>query len=67
MGSTCLPLKSHSKRLPRPLGGVHLNRLTLNRPSAFVRSDEGARAQKRVYDELSQKLEKISPGIMAKV
>ncbi|MCJ1470924.1 hypothetical protein MMC07_009572 [Pseudocyphellaria aurata] len=35
--------------------------------SLFVRSEEGARTQKRVYEELSEKLEKIQPGIMANV
>ncbi|EJD44934.1 NAD(P)-binding protein [Auricularia subglabra TFB-10046 SS5] len=33
--------------------------------SAFVKSAEGGKLQKRIWDELSEKLEKIQPGIMA--
>jgi hypothetical protein len=36
-------------------------------PSPFVMSEEGGRVQKRVYEELSQKLEKIHPGIIATI
>lgn len=36
-------------------------------PSALVRSEEGGRVQKRVYEELSAKLEKIHPGITANI
>lgn len=39
----------------------------LSSPSAFVRSDEGGRVQKRVYEELSEKLHKIHPGIVANI
>ena len=37
------------------------------RPAPLVRSEEGAKAQKKVWDELSAKLEKIQPGIMQNV
>jgi retinol dehydrogenase-12 len=33
--------------------------------SAFVKSKEGEKTQKRVWEELMAKLEKISPGISA--
>lgn len=36
-------------------------------PSALVRSEEGGRVQKQVYEELSAKLEKIHPGITANI
>jgi len=47
--------------------GQYLSNCCIAEPSAFVRSKEGAEAQKRVWDELSQKLERIQPGIMANV
>ncbi|MCJ1266666.1 hypothetical protein MMC22_006551 [Lobaria immixta] len=47
--------------------GQYMQSCQTAEPSPFVRSEDGARTQKRVYDELSQKLEKIQPGIMAKV
>ncbi|MCJ1465663.1 hypothetical protein MMC07_004282 [Pseudocyphellaria aurata] len=47
--------------------GQYMGSCQIEEPSAFVRSEEGARTQKRVYDQLSQKLEKIHPGIMANV
>lgn len=37
------------------------------RVSAFVRSEEGAEVQKRIWAELSVKLEKIQPGIMSNI
>jgi hypothetical protein len=37
------------------------------RPSPFVRSEEGAKAQAKVWAELSKKLETIQPGIMSNV
>ncbi|KAI9706662.1 MAG: hypothetical protein M1836_003671 [Candelina mexicana] len=36
-------------------------------PSALVRSEEGKEAQRRVWDELAQKLEKIQPGILQNI
>jgi hypothetical protein len=33
--------------------------------SAFVKSKEGLEAQKKIWKELGEKLEKIQPGIMA--
>lgn len=38
-----------------------------HRPSPFVRSDEGAKTQRRVWDELNTKLEKIHPGILGNI
>jgi hypothetical protein len=37
------------------------------RPSAFVQSEEGSKTQKRVWDELNAKLEKIQPGILSNI
>ena len=37
------------------------------RTAPLVTSEDGVKAQKRVYDELSAKLEKIQPGIMDNV
>ena len=41
--------------------------LMIFRPSPFVRSEEGAKAQVKVWDQLSRKLEVIQPGIMDNV
>ena len=41
--------------------------ITLQSPAPLVLSDEGAKAQRREWIELSQKLEGIQPGIMANV
>ncbi|KAL8785909.1 MAG: hypothetical protein Q9195_008430 [Heterodermia aff. obscurata] len=40
---------------------------THGKPSKLVRSEEGAKTQVRVYDELSAKLEAIQPGIMSNI
>jgi hypothetical protein len=37
------------------------------RPLPFVLSKEGLKTQKRVWDELNAKLEKIQPGILADI
>ncbi|MCJ1456951.1 hypothetical protein MMC28_007317 [Mycoblastus sanguinarius] len=47
--------------------GQYLSQCKVSYPSHLVLSDEGAKVQKRVWDELSQKLETIQPGIMANV
>lgn len=39
----------------------------LYRPSDFVKSEEGSKIQKQLWKELSEKLEKIQPGIMANI
>jgi len=39
----------------------------MRRVSAFVRSEEGAETQQRLWKELSLKLEKIQPGVMSNV
>ncbi|KAH7068506.1 hypothetical protein FB567DRAFT_250698 [Paraphoma chrysanthemicola] len=43
--------------------GQYLSDAKITPPSAFVRSDEGAEVQKRVWDELVAKLEGIKKGI----
>ncbi len=45
--------------------GQYLSDCEIMMPSPFVLSQEGRVTQKRVWEELSQKLEKIRPGIMA--
>lgn len=47
--------------------GQYLRNCKVSDTSPLVRSEEGAKAQKRVWDEISQKLETIQPGIMANV
>ena len=37
------------------------------RPSKWVLSEEGQKAQKKVWEQLSAKLEGIQPGIMGNV
>jgi retinol dehydrogenase 12 len=37
------------------------------RVSTFVTSEEGVETQKRLWTELSEKLEKIQPGIMGNI
>ena len=43
--------------------GVYLEDCKLSTPHKFVDSEEGARLQKKVYEELLQILEGVSPGI----
>ena len=45
--------------------GQYLSDCEIMMPSPFVLSQEGRVTQKRVWEELSQKLEKIRPGVMA--
>ncbi|KAK3177909.1 putative secondary metabolism biosynthetic enzyme [Lepraria neglecta] len=47
--------------------GQYLSSCSVSDPSPLVRSEEGAKAQKQVWDELSQKLENVQPGIMTNV
>lgn len=44
--------------------GQYMSDCEIGLPSAFVRSDEGEKAQERVWDELVKKLEIIHPGCM---
>jgi retinol dehydrogenase-12 len=37
------------------------------RVSSFVTSEEGVETQKRLWRELSEKLEKIQPGMMGNI
>ncbi|KAF6822396.1 short-chain dehydrogenase reductase [Colletotrichum musicola] len=43
--------------------GQYLEDCGVGRPSSFVTSDEGRRAQKKLWWELKTKLEKIQPGV----
>lgn len=45
--------------------GKYLSESLVAEPSEFVRSEEGTRVQKKVWAELTAKLEKIVPGITA--
>ncbi|KAI9799896.1 MAG: hypothetical protein M1833_003818 [Piccolia ochrophora] len=47
--------------------GKYMQDGVIAEPSAFVRSAEGAETQKRVWQELTQKLESIRPGILGNV
>jgi retinol dehydrogenase 12 len=44
--------------------GQYMSDCTIMEPSSFVRSKEGAEVQIKVWQELSEKLEKIQPGIL---
>lgn len=41
--------------------------MSFSSPSTLVRSEEGGRVQKKVYEEVSAKLEKIHPGITGNI
>ncbi|KAL2038248.1 hypothetical protein N7G274_008897 [Stereocaulon virgatum] len=47
--------------------GQYLSNCTISEPAPLVLSEEGGKAQKRVWDELLQKLESVQPGIMTNV
>lgn len=47
--------------------GVEMANCGTDRPGPLVSGAEGPKIQKRVWGELSAKLEKIQPGIMANV
>ncbi|KAL9030757.1 MAG: hypothetical protein Q9196_001135 [Gyalolechia fulgens] len=47
--------------------GKYIDTCQFAEVSPFVRSPEGVKTQGRIWDELSAKLEKIQPGIMANV
>jgi retinol dehydrogenase-12 len=44
--------------------GQYLSDCKIMEPSVFVRSAEGKKAGERVWRELSEKLEKIEPGVL---
>lgn len=46
--------------------GQYLSNCQITAPAAFVTSSEGREVQDRVWEELSQKLEAIKPGVMSK-
>lgn len=43
--------------------GQYMSECRVKEPSTFVRSDEGAKTQERVHEELMGILERIQPGI----
>lgn len=43
--------------------GKWLDTCDIREPSSYVRSEEGVKVQRRVYDELMELLEKVEPGI----
>jgi retinol dehydrogenase-12 len=45
--------------------GKYMSNCMVTDPSPFVRSEEGSVTQKRVWKELSAKLENIKPGILS--
>jgi NAD(P)-dependent dehydrogenase (short-subunit alcohol dehydrogenase family) len=63
-GSRCL-VSAVSSASGKETHGHFLNGGVDYPPSPFVRSQEGIRTQKRVWDELKAKLETIQPGVLA--
>lgn len=47
--------------------GKYMSESVVAEPSEFVRSDQGARVQKKLWAELTAKLERIVPGITANI
>ncbi|MCJ1231920.1 hypothetical protein MMC12_008599 [Toensbergia leucococca] len=47
--------------------GQYMADCHVEKPAALVSSDDGAKTQKRVWSELSQKLEAIQPGILQNI
>jgi len=45
--------------------GKYLDDCTVGKVSSFVVSEDGAQTQKKLWGELSEKLERIEPGVMA--
>jgi retinol dehydrogenase 12 len=45
--------------------GKYLDDCTVGKVASYVVSDGGARTQTKLWDELSEKLETIEPGVMA--
>lgn len=43
--------------------GMYMSECRVKEPSAFVRSEDGARSQKKVYEQLLKILEHIEPAI----
>jgi len=58
VASACADHESH---------GQYMDTAQVTKPSPFVLSKEGLKTQKRVWDELNAKLEKIQPGILADI
>jgi retinol dehydrogenase 12 len=55
----------HGAVAGKEVHGQYVSECQVKPASAFVRSKEGEKLQKRVWEELMAKLEKISPGISA--
>jgi retinol dehydrogenase-12 len=45
--------------------GMYLDDCAVGMVSPFIESEDGAKAQKKLWKELSAKLEKIEPGVMS--
>ena len=43
--------------------GMYMSDCKVKEPSAFVRSEDGSKTQKKVYEQLLKLLESIEPGI----
>jgi retinol dehydrogenase-12 len=54
----------HGTQAGQPSHGQYLSDCTIKDPAPFVTSEAGVKLQKRVWEELSEKLEKIHPGIL---
>lgn len=57
----------HAANAGQDSHGQYLCNCKITEPAPFVRSEEGKKAQERVWAELSQKFEAIQPGIMDNV
>lgn len=47
--------------------GQYMSVCAVKAPSPFVRSEEGAKVQARVWNELKDILEKIQPGVTSNI
>lgn len=54
----------HAAMSGREAHGRYMSNCSVTPPAPLVTSAEGEKAQKRVWEELSAKLEQIQPGVM---
>lgn len=54
----------HGTQAGQESHGQYLSDSAVKPPAPFVTSEAGVKLQKRVWDELSEKLENIHPGIL---
>lgn len=47
--------------------GKWLDTFSIREPSAYVRSDEGQRMQRRLYDELVEILDRVEPNVASNI